>query len=241
MTKAKILKTLIKNYNYIFERILKGYELTIGSFLFHNYFYDYLEYKNNNGSIRISLEDNNTIKVLKKENNKQIVETITFEYDEIISREKVRNTNIKEEVIRTYQDNKLCSLDSFLTIKQEDKNETIIKIHIEENKVFVNDRDISPLYLSYKNDIEKKYASLKNNYATSKNPNRIFIPTKTKLTKSKHELALEEQIRTYIREEFGYNAKLENKNLEELTKILNMLIKRREYQSQKVKQLKKES
>ena len=235
MTKTKMLKKYINIYNIIFDRILNNYKLNRTASLFH----DYLEYKSSEGTIQISLENDYSIKVLKKENDKKNVELITFEYDEIVSKEKVRNGNIKEDITRTYQENKLVSLDSLLTLKATTEDETIIKIHIDKDKVLVNERDITPLYKNYHNDLEKKYTSLKNNYCISKNPERVFTTSQNKLTKSRRQLAIEEQIRNYIREEFDYQAPLEKRNLEELVKILNMLIKRNEYQEPKVKQYKK--
>ena len=156
MSKIKILKNYINDFFIIFDRILKDYEPCTLKGLFN----DNLEYKSHEGRMQISLGEVNTIKVSKQEKNRKINETIKFEYDEIITTEKITTNNNKEEIIRTYSENELISLDSFLRIIKDDQNEVMIKIHIDKDKVLVNSRDITPLYKNYRNDIEAKYLSL---------------------------------------------------------------------------------
>lgn len=229
MSKTKRLKNYIKSYNYIFERIIKNYKLNnTASFL-----YDYLDYKGENGSIRIALVNNSTIKVLKQDKERRIVEIITIGEDGVITAtERIRSEKQKEDVTRTYKDDELVSLSSTITFNSYSPAETI-RISLTKDKVLINDRDVSLLYSTDNKGIEERYNILRTYYSKPKEAvsSSLTQSSEPKRKKSKRQLVLEEQLRTYIKEEFNYKAPLDKRNLEDLLRIINMLTKRKTIES----------
>lgn len=234
MSKLKKLKDYIKINTELFNRIIDNYKLLSGlSFL-----YNYLEYKSNKGKIKIDLIGTDRIKVVKKEKNKKIIELISFENDEVLSKERIRGIDPKEDINRTYKNNKLILLDAKIILNESAYNETIITIHIEENLVIINDRDVSRLYKNSKLSIDEIYKLLKDNYANAKDIDELKKYPIKKIPKSDREKAMEEDLRQYIKEVYNYHEPLENKDLEDLIIVVNMLMQKEETDKQKIKEYK---
>ena len=235
MSKIKDLKNYIKTYTMIFDRVTKNYKLNAPvSFL-----YNYLDYKSKDGEMKIDFVKPNIIKILKKEKDKKVVETIKLNHNDIIASERIRVGNIKENIIRRYTEDELISLESRLTLNSGQDNETIIKIRIDKENVYVNDRDVSKLFLNDKNGIEERYQILRENYTKSKDANPIINENTNDKQKTKRQIIVEEHLREFIKEEFDYKAPLDKRDLDDLLRILNMLIKRRKTTNETSKQYKK--
>lgn len=236
MSKISNLKNYIKSYRMIFDRITKGYTL-------HNatsFICNYLSFKSPAGEVKIDQVKPNVIKVLKKESDTKTAETINFKYDEIVSIERIRVNNTKEDVIRRYSETDLNVLDSKITLNSDQFNETVINISIDKEKVIVNGRDVTLLFDPKVESIEERYKILRENYTKSKEEPQVVAKTTANQSKSKRQIIVEEQLRDFIREEFNYKAPLEKRDLEDLLRIINMLIKRRKSTGETQKQYKKQ-
>ena len=235
MSKIKNLKNYLKSYSFIFDRITNGYKLNAPA----SFLYNYLDLKGKDGAIKIDLVGPNVIKVLKKEQDKRIVETVNFKYDEIVSSERIKYGSTKENILRKYSTTELLSLESTITLRSGQSDETKIRIRIEKDKVYVNDRDVTPLYAHDNQSIEERYASLQVNYTKQHEEVHEQQQSKPQTNKSKRQIVVEEQLRDFIREEFDYKAPLDKRDLEDLLRIMDMLIKRRKTTNENHKQYKK--
>lgn len=235
MSKVKNLKRYIKTYPEIFNRIVSDYKLNSPSSFIH----EYLDYSSDKGALRIALVSNRMIKVLKQEGDTKTVEIVRLIGEEPTSTERIRKETYRENIKRTYRDNKLISLSSTITLNYSTPNESIIEIYLEEGKVVINQRDVSLLYQGDNNDIEGRYDLLKTYYSKEKDREPVFIEEQEITPKSKRQLVVEEQLRDFIREEFDYKAPLEKRGLEDLLRIMDMLIKRRKNTNENHKQYKK--
>ena len=188
--------------------------------------------------MKIDLIGTDRIKVVKKEKNKKTIELISFENDEVLSKERIRGIDPKEDINRTYKNNKLILLDAKIILNESAYNETIITIHIEENLVIINDRDVSRLYKNSKLSIDEIYKLLKDNYANAKDIDELKKYPIKKIPKSDREKAMEEDLRQYIKEVYNYHEPLENKDLEDLIIVVNMLMQKEETDKQKIKEYK---
>lgn len=221
MSKTKRLKQIVKTYEEIFNRIIKNYKLNAVS----STMYDCLDYNNGDSKVRIALVRNNQLKVSKQEPNKKSIEIISIVLDKALSTERINTSDTRETVTRQYRDGELTTLTSNIILTETNPPSTI-SIHLEDKKVVVNDRDVSLLYKDDHNDIESRYELLKSYYSKQQEPIETIREAVPRPKKSKRELLLEEQLRTYIRDEFDYEGPLEKRDLAELSLILNMLIKR---------------
>ena len=235
MSKVKNLKNYIKSYPEIFNRIVNGYKLNSPSSFLH----EYLDYSSDKGSLRIALVSNRMVKVLKQEGDTKTVEIVRLIGEEPTATERIRKEPYRENIKRTYRDNKLISLSSTITLNNSTPNESIIEIYLEEGKVVINQRDVSLLYQGDNNDIEERYDLLKTYYSKEKERESVFTEEKDTPHKSKRQLIVEEQLRDFIREEFDYKAPLEKRDLDDLLRITDMLIKRRKSAVETQKQYKK--
>ena len=95
-------------------------------------------------------------------------------------------------------------------------------------------------YQGDNNDIEGRYDLLKTYYSKEKERETVHIEEKDTTPKSKRQLIVEEQLREFIREEFDYKAPLEKRDLEDLLRIMDMLVKRRKSTVETQKQYKKQ-
>lgn len=235
MSKVKNLKNYIKSYPEIFNRIIGNYKLNSPSSFLH----EYLDYSCDKGSLRIALVSNRMVKVLKQEGDTKTVEIVRLIGEEPTATERIRQETYRENIKRTYRDNKLISLASTITLNNSTPNESIIEIYLEEGKVVINQRDVSLLYQGDNNDIEGRYDLLKTYYSKEKEREPVFTEEQEITPKSKRQLVVEEQLRDFIREEFDYKAPLEKRGLEDLLRIMDMLIKRRKTTNENHKQYKK--
>ena len=235
MSKVKDLKRYIKTYPEIFNRIVSDYKLNSPSSFIH----EYLDYSSDKGSLRIALVSNRMIKVLKQEGDTKTVEIVRLIGEEPTATERVRKEPYRENIKRTYRDNKLISLSSTITLNYSTPNESIIEIYLEEGKVVINQRDVSFLYQGDNNDIEGRYDLLKTYYSQVLDRKPVCIEEQEITPKSNRQLIVEEQLRDFIREEFDYKAPLEKRDLEDLLRIMDMLIKTRKTTTEKQKQYKK--
>ena len=235
MSKVKNLKNYLKSYPEIFNRIIGNYKLNSPSSFLH----EYLDYSSDKGSLRIALVSNRMIKVLKQEGDTKVVEIVRLIGEEPTATERIRKETYRENIKITYRDNKLISLSSTITLNNSTPNESIIEIYLEEGKVVINQRDVSLLYQGDNNDIEGRYDLLKTYYSKEKEREPIFIEEKEITPKSKRQLIVEEQLRDFIREEFDYKAPLGKRDLDDLLRITDMLIKRRKSAVETQKQYKK--
>lgn len=137
---------------------------------------------------------------------------------------KKRIKKKKEDIIKKYINDELVSLKSFININQEK-----IIIYLEKDKVEINNRDVSIFYKNNKNNIEEKYEILRKYYFKQKELTQAVKITNPKTIKSKRIRSKEEKLRNYIKESFDYKAPLDKRNFEELSSILRMLIKRKNY------------
>lgn len=235
MSKVKNLKNYIKSYPEIFNRIIGNYKLNSPSSFLH----EYLDYSSDKGSLRIALVSNRMVKVLKQEGDTKVVEIVRLIGEEPTATERIRKELYRENIKRTYRDNKLISLSSTITLNNSTPNESIIEIYLEEGKVVINQRDVSLLYQGDHNDIEGRYDLLKTYYSKEKERKTVHIEEKDTTPKSKRQLIVEEQLRDFIREEFDYKAPLGKRDLDDLLRITDMLIKRRKSAVETQKQYKK--
>lgn len=223
MSKIKELKNHIKNHLEIFDRIVGNYKLNNPSSFLH----EYLDYKSDNGTLRIVLVSNRMIKVMKQEGDTQSVEIVKLIGEEPTTTERIRKGSYRENIKRKYRKNRLISLSSTITFDC-DRPENRVEIYLEEDKVEINQRDVSLLYKGDKNTIEGRYDLLKTYYSKQKDSSPVVKQQEeTPSNKSKRQLIVEEQLREFIREEFDYKAPLETRDLEDLLRIMDMLIKRR--------------
>ena len=228
MSKIKELKNHIKNHLEIFDRIVGNYKLNNPSSFLH----EYLDYKSDNGTLRIVLVSNRMVKVMKQEGDTQSVEIVKLIGEEPTTTERIRRGSYRENIKRTYRNHKLKSLSSTITFDC-DRPENRVEIYLEEDKVEINQRDVSLLYKGDKNSIEGRYDLLKTYYSkqTSSAP-VVKQEEESPSNKTKRQLIVEEQLRDFIREEFDYKGPLEKRDLEELLSITDMLIKRRKTTSE---------
>lgn len=227
MSKLKELKNHIKNHLEIFDRIVGNYKLNNPSSFLH----EYLDYKSDNGTLRIVLVSNRMVKVMKQEGDTQSVEIVKLIGEEPTTTERIRRGSYRENIKRKYRKNRLISLSSTITFDC-DRPENRVEIYLEEDKVEINQRDVSLLYKGDKNSIEGRYDLLKNYYSKQTSSAPVVTQEESPSNKTKRQLIVEEQLRDFIREEFDYKGPLEKRDLEELLSITDMLIKRRKTTSE---------
>ncbi len=246
MFKYQKLKTYIKKYPEIFNRIITGYKLNQNNSLLSKT----IEYLNETGVLRINIEDG-IIQIYKKEYLKISKERIKFKKDtnEIISNETVISSHDTgksiEKIQRRYQiinkKVKLVSLKAIHKFKSNrDFKENKTTIHLEDNKIVVNGKDISLLLeKDNKRSIEERYNKYKSFLNTSHEETIQSVSESLPKSKSQKQISLENKLRKYLKERLNYKAPLENRDLYDLVRIIKMISRRNKTSIEVVKQYKK--
>ena len=86
MSKLKDLKNYIKNHQEIFDRIVGNYKLNNPSSFIH----EYLDYKSDNGTLRMVLVSNRMVKAMKQEGDTKTVEIVRLIGEEPTATERIR-------------------------------------------------------------------------------------------------------------------------------------------------------